>query len=588
MGMPGWAMALGAPLAVDKLVVDPIEGAYKLYKGIRDDQADRNDKAEGVRLLQQVQNDPNSPIDLSRFSDPNSAAVVADKLLKMRDVGQKTAAAPVLSMFGKDYRNAVGTGDFTDPDSLAVLRQQGVDAPTPEDMQNPYVRQGVDALGEQGQRAADAEGALSGKGSSSSLGWLATDAAAPNLSVLQTGMNKGEEAAQKTKSLADFAAAQDVAASYLRPNQGSQNRGGYQSAPQVRADAAAHLSQFTNLSAPERTSINTMLDKGMEDVWVNGQNPYTGKEINRTKEQLYTAAQRGDKESAAVLAKMQADELAQSKAKRQVIVNNPIPRQAPAAGHGGAGTDEYSKWTPQEKQWWFENMRATGQKPDLGAGGASSKARQQFTREYAAWSRGEGISGADAAVMADTFKTDAAAYKGSIVQQQKAIGAMGSFVKNMDAQIAKVGELSAALHTFDSRILNLPLRAARGRIAGSPLQAKYDMYLTEIESEIGKLATGSAGSVAELSIGAQEKWAKIHDKNLSVKDMLELLKETSHAGKLRMKSVADQLEETREQSRARGKSPATAAPAKKVVVERRRAASGKVLVKYSDGSIGAE
>jgi hypothetical protein len=149
-------------------------------------------------------------------------------------------------------------------------------------------------------------------------------------------------------------------------------------------------------------------------------------------------------------------------------------------------------------------------------------------------------------------KADNAAFSASITQQQKAVGSMGSFVKNMDAQIAKVGQLSKDLSTFDTRLLNMPLRAVRGRIAGSPQQAKYDMYLTEIESEIGKLATGSAGSVSELSVGAQEKWAKIHDKNLSIKDMMELLKETSHAGKLRMKSVQDQLNETRAQQRSRG------------------------------------
>jgi hypothetical protein len=149
-------------------------------------------------------------------------------------------------------------------------------------------------------------------------------------------------------------------------------------------------------------------------------------------------------------------------------------------------------------------------------------------------------------------KADNAAFASSISNQQKQIGAMGSFVKNMDAQIGRVDQLAKELQTFDTRLLNIPLRAVRGRIVGSPQQAKYDMYLAEIESEIGKLATGSAGSVAELSIGAQEKWAKIHDRNLSIKDMQSLLKETRHAGQLRMKSVEDQLKETRQQMRNRG------------------------------------
>lgn len=153
----------------------------------------------------------------------------------------------------------------------------------------------------------------------------------------------------------------------------------------------------------------------------------------------------------------------------------------------------------------------------------------------------EGRGGADYA----GAKAENSAYSSSLAQQQKQVGSMGSFVKNLSAQIDRVGQIGAELNTFDSRILNVPLRAARARIAGSPLQAKYDMYLAEIESEIGKLSTGSTGSVAELSQGAQERWAKIHDKNLSIKDMLQLLKETKHAGELRMKSVKDQIDETR-------------------------------------------
>ena len=152
------------------------------------------------------------------------------------------------------------------------------------------------------------------------------------------------------------------------------------------------------------------------------------------------------------------------------------------------------------------------------------------------------------------------AFAGSMAFLQKQLGAMGSFVKNMDYQVKRVEELSKELNTFDSRILNLPLRAVRGKITGSPLQAKYDMYITEIENEIGKLATGSSASVSELSVGAQEKWEKIHDKNLSVKDMLSLLKETSKAGKMRMQSVQEQLKETQTQMRGRGQRSETPAP----------------------------
>lgn len=157
----------------------------------------------------------------------------------------------------------------------------------------------------------------------------------------------------------------------------------------------------------------------------------------------------------------------------------------------------------------------------------------------------------DAALSAVVAQSDTKAIQGSLNFLDKQLSSMGSFVTNLNSQIDKVGELSKDLNTFDTRLMNVPLRALRGRLIGSPLQSKYDLYLTEIESEIGKLATGSTGSVAELSATAQEKWDKIHDKSLSVSDMLELLDETKAAANFRVESVRDQLNKTRERMRTR-------------------------------------
>jgi len=303
----------------------------------------------------------------------------------------------------------------------------------------------------------------------------------------------------------------------------------------------------------------------IEKARIVGQDPQTGKPIFEMDEHTAFKQAEVPKEAPETWGEPYQDSIGGKKAMLQkssrgrvqpVIQDTSTTVVVKPGNHGnghGDSPDEFSKWSKEEKQWWFENQKATGQKPDLGAGGASSKARQQYTREYAAWNRGEGVRGIDAAVEGEAFKADSAAFKASISQQQKQVGAMGSFVKNMGAQISRVDQLAKELSTFDTRLLNIPLRAVRGRVVGSPQQAKYDMYLAEIESEIGKLATGSAGSVSELSVGAQEKWAKIHDKNLSIKDMQSLLKETKHAGELRMKSVQEQLEETRKQQRNRGK-----------------------------------
>jgi hypothetical protein len=190
-----------------------------------------------------------------------------------------------------------------------------------------------------------------------------------------------------------------------------------------------------------------------------------------------------------------------------------------------------------------------GTLPPMGMGTRGAAGRTAILNKAAELAAG--ISGPEQRAK----QIEAKAIAESIKQQEKQYGSMGSFVKNLGAQVDKVEEISKDISTYDTRLLNVPLRAFRQKIAGNPNQAKYDMYLTEIESEIGKLATGSTGSVAELSASAQERWAKIHDKNLSVKDMLSLLKETKTAGEMRLKSVKDNLDETKSRLRPTANTP---------------------------------
>ena len=135
--------------------------------------------------------------------------------------------------------------------------------------------------------------------------------------------------------------------------------------------------------------------------------------------------------------------------------------------------------------------------------------------------KAEGINLNPDAAPAARILQDRKAINASIQQQEKQAGSMGSFVRNIDKQVNRFEQIAKDLSSADARLLNLPIRALRGSVAGSPLQAKVDMYVAEISSETGKLATGSTGSVAELSQSAREKWEKIHDPNLSMSDLLD-------------------------------------------------------------------
>jgi len=242
-------------------------------------------------------------------------------------------------------------------------------------------------------------------------------------------------------------------------------------------------------------------------------------------------------------------------------------RRAKAAEDAESAID-VSAITPDEIDVWGKYVNLTGKMPPIGRGKESTKIRLGIIKSAARQALGADQDGipnipektpAEAAFSMLGDQSDTKAIQGSLNFLEKQVGAMGSFVTNLGMQVDKVKELTKEFKTYDSRLLNVPLRFVRGRIMGSPLQAKYDMYLTEIESEIGKLSTGSSASIAELSTSAQEKWAKIHDKNLSLNDMISLLEETREAGNMRLQSVEKQLNRTKTRMVSRGASTAPAA-----------------------------
>lgn len=141
----------------------------------------------------------------------------------------------------------------------------------------------------------------------------------------------------------------------------------------------------------------------------------------------------------------------------------------------------------------------------------------------------------------------------SLANQQKLRDMMASFVINMNAQVDRLETVLNDVTRLDTRLANIPIRNWAMTVKGSAAESKVSMYLTEISNEIGKLSTGSSASVAELSEAAQKKWDKIHDPNLSIKDLISLLKETKHAGNLRLKSTDSVISDTKRRLKGSGK-----------------------------------
>ncbi len=225
----------------------------------------------------------------------------------------------------------------------------------------------------------------------------------------------------------------------------------------------------------------------------------------------------------------------------------------------GFDTTVRGMWTQDKIDVWgaMANLN-NGKIPSVGRGKNAGLLRQMIAMSAAKQALGnpqfggkEGLSPSQAALNVVAMSADTKAIGSAINFLEKQFASMGSFIQNMDAQIERVNEISDDLYTFDARLLNIPWRFLRGKIAGSPLQAKYDMYLAELSREISKISNASTQSIAAMSVEEIKVWDRIHDKNLSVKDMLSLLQETRHAADLRLTSVEDQLNRTRSKLRTR-------------------------------------
>ena len=142
-------------------------------------------------------------------------------------------------------------------------------------------------------------------------------------------------------------------------------------------------------------------------------------------------------------------------------------------------------------------------------------------------------------------RATASTVKSSLGLQEKQRGMMGSFVANLDKQVSRVDNIMTdVVKRVGFRAIDLPLRELKTRVKGSGQEKVVEAYLTEISNEIGKLSTGSSASVRELSTEAQDRWAKIHDPNLSIKELKIILDETKAMGKMRLESTDQEIKRT--------------------------------------------
>lgn len=139
----------------------------------------------------------------------------------------------------------------------------------------------------------------------------------------------------------------------------------------------------------------------------------------------------------------------------------------------------------------------------------------------------------------------ASSLKSSLQQQQKNRGMMGSFVKNINGQVNRLEQISSDIvKRVGVRAFDLPLREFKTRFVGSGNERVMEAYMKEVSAEIAKLSQGSAASIAQLPEENRREWEKIHDVNLSMRELLIILKGTREMANIRLQSVDDEIDET--------------------------------------------
>ena len=239
---------------------------YELYQAIRDDRRNQQDQEQAKIDLAQFAKDPTFEPDYSKYSDPTRAEKMGTYLKGQRDSQFQQSAGPVLQDFARGYQSATGSGDFTDPASMQVLAQEGVRVPSLQDMRNPYVRGGVDSIGQTGQLQADLADSYAGTATPQALARIATNPMAQKqhnvISTQQTAQDKADQRAVTDAATRRNSGFQDAIAGLSGPSTSPfdlgkfARRGGYDTASGVESDIRQAASDYNAPAA----AVNNELD----------------------------------------------------------------------------------------------------------------------------------------------------------------------------------------------------------------------------------------------------------------------------------------------------------------------------------------
>lgn len=201
----------------------------------------------------------------------------------------------------------------------------------------------------------------------------------------------------------------------------------------------------------------------------------------------------------------------------------------------------FTEWDENTKNTAVQTKLLTGKEPKFAS--RDSKGKAAFEKYMNEYMNANALSAADVAQIQTSYK----ALDGSIKNQQKQLNAAGNFARNIIKQVDYAETLFEGLARTDARLLNVPLRQLKTKVAGSGLESAYNMFIKEISAEALKLSMGSQASIAQIPEGNRQEWERVHDINLPLSEMRKVLQSTKQAATIRIQSIEDEINSTGEQ-----------------------------------------
>jgi len=243
---------------------------------------------------------------------------------------------------------------------------------------------------------------------------------------------------------------------------------------------------------------------------------------SKTEEQLTAAALEGDTKAQAVLDAMQKRRLAIAEKQRAIIDR-------------GQGEQ---KFAPGTLDFMVSKYETDGQIPPFGMGSVGAKQRKEFFDKAAQRAKERGGTGADQSVRTAEFKANQSTLSDLTKREQ--------IIKSFDVRINKTSDevLIPLIKEWDlqnPRFANWTVNEL-AKIMGSGKLASLKLALNSVSNEVGKVEFNALGMV-QLSDSASKVMNSIHDENMKVKDLLEVVETSRKLGKTGSEAISGQRKE---------------------------------------------